>query len=335
MKINEFFNKLNAKFLYETKRMRCYLLQEKYPMFNCFLRRKAIKKGALGVILMLHRVGKCDSQNLPPNRALKVSPEFLQSTIDKYRKAGFLFLSLDDIYDIIEGEKKVNRPFVSFTMDDGYLDNYTQAYPIFKRNHVPFCLFIATDFIDKKAILWWYTVETLILTHSSIRLTDGSCYKCDTFQDKWNAFRLLREKILHLDQHHLLELLQQLFSDYHIDWLEPVQNMAMSWENIKVLSEDNLCTIGGHTVSHPAFNQISLEEIKDEIQSGVEKLEIITNHKIEHFAYPYGSINEDGEREYNYLKQFNFKAVYVSFGGYIKKSDIGSMTCLPRHMLQY
>lgn len=334
MTINQFVDKVRAKLLYESRRIKYVIFQERYPLLNPLVRRKAIHEGALGVVLMLHRVAEYDKQRLPPNEALKVSPKFLQQTIDKYRKTGFLFLSLDDVYDILIGKRTADRPFVSFTMDDGYLDNYTNAYPIFKRNKVPFCFFVATDFIDKKAILWWYSIENLILEKSQIDLSDGSTYKCDSFQNKWDTFRLLRQKILHLDQHYLLKSLQQLFSSYDIDWLSPVQKMSMSWDDIKTLSHESLCTIGGHTVSHPAFNQISLQEIKQEIDDGVKKIEHVTDREVEHFAYPYGSISEDGEREYEYLQQFGFKTVFVSYGGTIHQRCKNCMTHLPRYMLQ-
>ena len=292
-----------------------------------------MSEGTLGVVLMLHRVAEYDKSRLVPNEDLKVSPAFLQKTIDKYRKAGFAFLSLDEVYDIIIGKNKIDKPFVAFTLDDGYLDNYTTAYPIFKRNHIPFCIFVATDFPDRKAILWWITIEDLILSNEKIELSDGSTYSCKTYQQKWDTFRLIREKILKLDKGRLLISLQELFSSYNIDWLEPIQEMGMTWDNIKELGKEPLCTIGGHTMSHPPFIPLTLDEIKVEIDGGIEKLKSVIDYDIHHFAYPYGSINEDGEREYEFLKSFNFKTVFVSFGGVITKDDNNNLTHLPRFML--
>ena len=84
-------------------------------------------------------------------------------------------------------------------MDDGYLDNYENAYPIFKKHQIPFAIFVATDFPDKKAVLWWYVIEELILNSTEIQLSDGSQYTCETFQEKWDTFRYIREKVLLLD----------------------------------------------------------------------------------------------------------------------------------------
>lgn len=325
--------KIQLKICHIYNKIKDIILQRNFPMLNSYLRKKEIKKGNIGVVFMLHRVSEYEKGRLISNEDLKISPSFLQKVIRKYKKAGFDFLSLDDIYDIINQRRKSSKPFVSFTLDDGYLDNYTNAYPIFKKNNVPFCIFTATDFIDKKAILWWYSIEDLILQKESIQLSDGSKYSCKTYQDKWNTFRYLREKILKLPQKNLIENLEKMFSNYEINWLDPIQSLSMSWNQVEELSKEPLCTIGGHTVSHPAFNRISLNEILEEVSGGIEIIELHINSKIEHFAYPYGSVNEVGIREYEYMKKFNFKTVFVSHGGCISENN-KEMTRLPRYMLK-
>lgn len=309
------------------------LLEKRYPLLNPYLRKKAMADGALGVVLMLHRVAEHDKHRLKPNEDLKVSPTFLQKVIDKYRKAGFCFLSLNEVYEVLTGKISIDKPFVSFTMDDGYLDNFTTAYPIFKRNNVPFCIFVATDFPDHHAILWWITIENIILENDRIILSDDTIYTCQTYQQKWDTFRLLREKILSLDQKQLLPSLQALFSNYDIDWHASVSKMAMQWEHIAKLGREPLCTIGGHTMSHPSFTSLSLEDIKTEIDGGIKKLNTVIDYDIHHFAYPYGSIREDGLREYEFLKSFPFKTAFVSYGDVITENDHNNMTHLPRFML--
>ena len=327
-------HKITSKIRALRNQIKGALYGKKYPLLNPYMRKKAMENGALGVVLMLHRVAEFDKSRLVPNEDLKVSPAFLQKIIDKYRKAGFAFLSLDEVYDVITGKSNIDKPFVAFTLDDGYLDNYTMAYPIFKRNNVPFCIFVATDFPDRKAILWWLTIEDIILSNEKIELSDGSTYICKTYQQKWDTFRLIREKILKLDQKELLNSLQELFVNYHIDWLAPVKEMAMSWENIAELGKEPLCTIGAHTMSHPAFSPLSLEEIKAEIDGGIERLHSAISYGIHHFAYPYGSVKEDGEREYEFLKTFEFKTAFISFGGVITLHSENKLTNLPRFMLR-
>lgn len=188
---------------------------------------------------------------------------------------------------------------------------------------------MATDFIDKKAILWWDIIEDLILKNDSI-IFGGEKYQCQTFQEKWDVFRILREKILLFEQTKIEKELKEAFSYYDIDWYEPVRRQAMSWEQVKDISQHPLCTIGGHTVSHLALYKLSDQEFREEIADGVAKLQSAIGKPIQHFAYPYGSPNEIGEREYKLISEFKFKTVFTAYGGCITESNMHQITHLPR-----
>ena len=302
---------------------------EYYPMLTTISRKEWQKKEAIGLVYMLHHVTDKDPNGIPTNEDLKVSPTFLERIILSYQAKGFDFISLDELSAILSSSQKSKHPFISFTIDDGYLDNYTNALPIFERHQVPFAIFVATDFIDQKAVLWWDVLEELVL-HNDIIHYNKHSFSCHTFQEKWNTFRIIREYILKYDQSQLMEILQKAFPDYHIDWYKPIREKAMTWDQIKELSQHPLCTIGGHTVSHPALNQLSDDDFRQEVRVGIEKLESISSQKINYFSYPYGSPNEIGEREYRLINEFNFKTSFIAYGGCITEENKNDITHLPR-----
>lgn len=305
------------------------IVREQYPMLTSLSRKEWKEKGAFGVVYMLHHIVQKNPKGIPTNEDLKVSPEFLEHIIKKYKKASFRFLSLDELGEIIQSDTTPQKPFITFTIDDGYADNYTQALPIFEKYEVPFSVFIATDFINHKSVLWWDILEDLIINNTAIHFCNR-IYPCYSFQEKWDVFRIIREAILRYDQNNLLKELQDAFSHYTIDWYAPVKKQAMSWAQVKELSNHPLCTIGGHTVSHPALNTLNDTEFYHEIAEGVAILKEETGHNISHFAYPYGSPSEIGEREYQLIKEFNFKTVFSSYGGCITKDNKSYTTHLPR-----
>lgn len=302
---------------------------EQYPMLTPSSRKEWQDKGALGIVYMLHHITGKNPKGIPTNEDLKVSPAFLENIIIKYKKRGFDFISLDQLYEIISSNQTPKQPFISFTLDDGYLDNYTQALPVFERHKIPFTIFVATDFIDQKAILWWDILENLVLQKDHIIFGDTN-YSCHTFQEKWDVFRIIREKILEINQIRLIEVLTKKFAHYDIDWYEPIRRQAMSWDQVKEISQHPLCTIGGHTVSHLALNKLSDFEFKKEVSDGIIKIQNKTNKPIHHFAYPYGSPKEIGEREYRLISNLNFKTVFTSYGGCITESNKHNITHLPR-----
>lgn len=314
------------------KELKGIILQERYPMLNYFYRQYGKGKNAKGVVFMLHRVSNRISGHLPNNEDLKISPDFLESTIIKYKKKGFNFISVEQLYDYLSGKPIGDEPFVCFTMDDGYLDNYENAYPIFKKYNVPFAIFVATSFPDKKAILWWYVIEELILNSKEISLSDGTRYVCETFQEKWDTFRYIREKVLLLDQSNLVNELNELFAAYQLDWYTPIQKLSMNWQQIKELTEEPLCTIGGHTVTHVALNKLSTDDLVKEITSGINIIKSHTGYEPQYFAYPYGSEKENGEREYEYIRNSTIKMAFISYGGLITKDC--TLETVPRFMLK-
>lgn len=303
---------------------------EQYPMLTLVDRRKQQADGAIGLVYMLHHITEKDSRRIPTNEDLKVSPEFLEKIILKYKAKGFDFISLVQLNDIIKSDVIPERPFVAFTIDDGYLDNYTKALPIFERQEVPFAIFVATDFIDKKAILWWDSIEDLIMTHKSIVTSDGKRYSCESYQQRWNTFRYLRERILNLDQKNLEHELNKMFSDYEIDWYEPVRKKGMSWEQVVALSNHPLCTIGGHTISHPALSKLNVDESLREISEGKKRIEQKISQPVTYFAYPYGTPNEVGEREFKLTEELGFDIAFCAHGGCVTKDIKSKCHQLPR-----
>lgn len=302
---------------------------ELYPMLTSLSRKEWGYKGAFGLVYMLHHVTEKNPNGIPTNEDLKISPAFLEKIIFAYQAKGFDFISLDELSATLSSSQRPKHPFISFTIDDGYLDNFTYALPLFERHHVPFAIFVATDFIDQKAVLWWDILEELVI-HNDIIHFNKQSFPCHTFQEKWDTFRIIREYILKYDQSQLIESLQKAFPDYHIDWYKPIREKAMTWDQIKELSQHPLCTIGGHTVSHPALNQLSDDNFRQEVRVGIEKLESVTGKKINHFAYPYGSPNEIGKREYHLIKEFNFKTAFIAYGGCITEENKNNITHLPR-----
>src|SRR5215470_215294 len=95
----------------------------------------------IGAIFMLHHVRPEQPGSSEPIRSLNITPQFLEAAIRQVRACGFEIISLDAThFRLVEGETR--NPFVCFTFDDGYRDNLEYAYPIFKRHHLPFAIYV-------------------------------------------------------------------------------------------------------------------------------------------------------------------------------------------------
>lgn len=63
-------------------------------------------------------------------------------------------IPLDEAVRVMEKGERLPRNAVSITFDDGYRDNYTNAYPILRFHRLPATFFLTTGFIDCKRPNW-------------------------------------------------------------------------------------------------------------------------------------------------------------------------------------
>jgi len=252
--------------------------------------KREIKKflnPVFGEILMLHSVVESRSR-LIDNRMLEITPAFLEQTILKYKYAGYRFASLDDVQKQLKKRKRYWRKFVCFTLDDGYADNYKNAYPIFKKHNCPFAIYITTDYPDKNALYWWYQLEGVLLENEQLTI-NGAEYDCSDLEKKNKAFRDIRDKIFSSEAEMTLIALKQLYKDNDSAIRKDINELALSWEQIVELAADPLCTIAAHTVSHAALPVLNDEMIRKELSEGKNKIEERIKKPVKHFAYPYGN----------------------------------------------
>lgn len=268
-----------------------------------------------GEVLMLHRVVKEKSQ-LYDNKLMEISPDFLEKTIVAYKEKGYQLVSLDELYYILAQKKRPKKKFVCFTLDDGYIDNFEIAYPIFKKHDCPFVVYVTTDFPDQKACLWWYLLEEILLSHTTIELGDGTQYNCTNIDEKNAVFRDIREKIFHLQSQHIKEVLDDLFRHYDYSFEKIIAEHTMSWQQIQDMSTDPLCTIGSHTQTHAALDKLNKNDLIRELKISKTTLEKQLKCKIEHFAYPYGRYNS---LVCQLVEKLHYKTAVLAHGGNVRR----------------
>jgi peptidoglycan/xylan/chitin deacetylase (PgdA/CDA1 family) len=286
----------------------------------------------LGHILMFHRVVSPDGRpRLPNNQIIEVSPDYLRRVISFYRQRSYDFISMDEMLERLTGKQSA-RKFVTFTFDDGYADNLTTALPLFKEENIPFCVYITTNFPDGKAILWWYLLEEAILKNDRMDFVlDNTPYtiSCQSPAEKFAAFKSIRRLLISSGKN-MSSALQSIFEPSGMDLLEPTRRLALNWEQVKVLGSDPLVTIGAHTRSHTSLKSLPEQQALDEMKSSRDLIAAKTGLQINHFAYPYGTWKEVGQREASMADTLGFRSAVMTEMGNINLQHRNKRMLLPR-----
>lgn len=269
-------------------------------------------------ILMFHRIVKDLGNNRISNHGIELTENYLEYLINFYLKKGFIPISINDVTSIINFKNK--KRYVVFTFDDGYYDNYEKALPIFEKYNIPFAVYVSTDFIYRKQFAWWYFIEDIISKNSKIIYINGKSEQTEIIEslEQKEAFFIKLRQIIQSD----IKTLNDLIDKYSPD-LEFYHNLFLTESKLKEFSKHPLVTIGSHTISHPSLSKINDEQSFYEISNSKIELEKIIEKKVDHFSYPFGTINDVSNRELENVKKSGYlTALTTSYGDVNKKSNL-------------
>lgn len=94
-------------------------------------------------VLMYHSI------SFEKNNDLRVPKEKFENQMKYLKENGFNTITISELYDVVNNRKPVPPKPIVITFDDGYVDNYTDAYPILMKYGFKGTVFVITDIIGK------------------------------------------------------------------------------------------------------------------------------------------------------------------------------------------
>lgn len=289
------------------------VLTRMFYMFGYVYRFLSFKKKLWGDgnVLCYHRI-------LPPDQLLKrktplcdliVSTKIFEDQI-RYLSNKYQIITLDNLYN---KEFQNSKHIIVITFDDGYVDNLNHALPILEKYNVPATIYITTKFPEGDGKIWWFELWDILSKNESLNFRyNGQAYNYDLTSrfHQVNAFHKIRRLLLTSDYHELPHILSAIRGDNkegkYLDYM-------LNWEQIKILDQHPLITIAAHTHNHENLKQLQTDEIEKEMKISKDLLESKLNHPIHHFAYPYGTPRECGDREWEIAGKAGFKTAVTTY----------------------
>ncbi len=121
-------------------------------------------------ILMYHYLSTPPADADIYRRDLSVTPELFAAHLDRLLAEGYTAISLYTVIDALQrGTPLPDKPVV-ITFDDGYRDNYENAFPLLRAREMPATIFVVTDFIDEQRpeYLTWEMAREMLQAGISI-----------------------------------------------------------------------------------------------------------------------------------------------------------------------
>lgn len=215
------------------------------------------------------------------------------------RKNCFTFLSINDIYRIIQQNLPLPKGAVLLTVDDGWKDNEKNIVKVANKYRVPVAIFVSTEPVEEGAYWWSYLKKAKDL---KLKIPPKASLKKMSNDLRLSVINKIKRNVV-------------------------LEREAMTIEQIRRISESEFVTIGGHTHSHPILTNCDDDQLYSELKVSKDKLENWTGKEVSFFAYPNGDYSK---KEMQVLHDLNYKLAFSSVPKPLTVSDLKNNYCLPR-----
>jgi len=275
-----------------------------------YLRRRAVPSFQ---ILTFHRVSSAFDSFFP---GLKVEVFARQM---EYLATRYSVVDLASLLSQLDRGDSIPRNAVALTFDDGYRDNYEIAFPVLRRLGLPATIFLTTDFVNRKDILWNDKV-CFALKHSErrdLRMRFGSeerQFDLSTPERRLGAAREVLRYLFHVQHAERQSFIAQLLVELQVNDFGHLWDSMLTWDQIRWMKKEAIA-FGAHTVSHPILSRLPRNAAAEEILQSKNVIESQLQSEVELFAYPLGRTIDFNDEVKSAVRAAGFRAAVTTIFG--------------------
>ncbi|HEX6070126.1 MAG TPA: polysaccharide deacetylase family protein [Longimicrobiaceae bacterium] len=195
----------------------------------------------------------------------------------------------EEMLEAARGGTPLPERAVLVTFDDAYRDFGEIAWPIMRRHRVPATVFVATAYPDHpEREFWWDQLHRAFARTSRAELSVAPALRLslDGDEARRRSLRSLQSYLKRIPHAEAMELVARIREDLGDAVAMPGE--VLGWSDLRALAADGV-TLGGHTHTHPAMNQLPLDELRSEVHGSRDILEREIGPAAPIFAYPFGA----------------------------------------------
>jgi peptidoglycan/xylan/chitin deacetylase (PgdA/CDA1 family) len=265
------------------------------------------RKGGSPLVLMYHRVvDDNEKSNLQPG--LYVTGKVFEHQL-AYLAGKYDIISMVKFIKIAKEKHGFPAGIVLITFDDGWRDNYANAWPVLSGFNLPATIFLTADFIGSEKVFWFQEMSALLAQDSSeldniafaIRRILNSYPSSQSAQKllSENIETLVRERDKCIEKFKTLdpEIINNIIAEIRkLNQLFPINyndgRLLLNWAETSEMSEKNI-EFGSHGLSHRLLTELGSNEIRNELTQSKILIEKKLGKSVRAFSYPNGNHNTE------------------------------------------
>jgi peptidoglycan/xylan/chitin deacetylase (PgdA/CDA1 family) len=263
-------------------------------------------------VLAYHMVSQ-QPNGFYPEIALQVFERHMQHVAKNYK-----VLPLTEIAERLRDGRSL-AGCMAITFDDGYLDNYSLAYPVLRKYSLPATVFLTTGCIDSGEAPWFIMVRHAFKESKKdqIRVSFGArpvVLSMRTIQERYQVSERVMKHLKESANDERLDFLDELWDSLEVGSFEALRGMMLGWDKVREMGTQGIA-FGAHTVTHPILSRVSSEMAEREIGESKGRIEAETGKPVTAVAYPFGKKSHYDRSLFPVLERLGFSCALTTEGG--------------------
>lgn len=272
-------------------------------------------------VLTYHRVADMGNTPWLNPRLISATPAVFDRQM-RHLADHYDVVSMEEVLDAVKKRVPLPRRAVLLTFDDAYCDFGEVAWPILKRHRLPATLFVPTAYPDQpERRFWWDRLYQAVAytSRTEFRVAPLGSIHLGTPEQRRTGLRKIQDYVKAIPYTKAMVLIDRICAE--LGQGTPDRASVLGWDQLRQLAKEGV-TLGAHTRTHPVLNQVSPEQIREEIRGSQEDLRREIGSVLPIFCYPSGSHDDLIVR---ILKEEGFMMAFTTLDG---QNALGSVDLL-------
>lgn len=259
----------------------------------------AARRGGLGpsglLVVLYHRVADPEALGELDADLVDATPREFDAHMAHLRRH-YQPVSIEDVLEAHRTGKALPPASVLVTFDDGYLDNYENAFPILQRHDIRGLFFISTGHVADRHLFWWERLSLLVRRServtAHIEYPAPEDFDCSSPQARGRVIRRLNRIVKDYYGLDLDRFCDEVGRAFGVSFSAAEDRALadatlMTWDHVRALRAAGM-GIGSHTRAHRVLQTLKPADLAAELSSSRHTLEAELGEPVTTIAYPVG-----------------------------------------------
>jgi peptidoglycan/xylan/chitin deacetylase (PgdA/CDA1 family) len=246
----------------------------------------------------------------------------------------FHVITIDEFVERMERKIPFENSTCLVTFDDGWKDNYYNAFPILTHYQIPAVIFLPVNYIGRQRLFWQEAlVHGLLAAIKEARENPSrapllreiiaplgleQCMDCTDADPRHRIIELITLQRNQFGPAEVNKVLLQLSKELHTGW-EDAKTIDgfLTWEHVLEMLKEGI-QFGSHGSDHHLLSEIPLDEARKDIEGCTSVLVTRLKKHPTYFSYPRGYRSPD---IIGAVKQSGYRMAFIANGGHVQCDD--------------